>query len=85
MKRGLEFRHCTAYFMLYFCCAGGQDSPLAHFGGGVISSLISSMVSVPIDIIRQRQMVQTSSEGSYKVGSSFSLFGLLENLWMDRG
>jgi hypothetical protein len=53
--------------MLFFCCAGGQDSPFVQFGGGILATSMSSIVSVPVEVIRQRQMVQTASEGSYMV------------------
>ena len=47
--------------------AGGDDNPLVHVGGGVIASLAGSVLGVPIEVIRQRQMVQTAGEGSYTV------------------
>lgn len=47
--------------------AGGRDSPVVQFGGGVMASLVQSTVTVPMEVVRQRQMVQTSGEGSYTV------------------
>jgi hypothetical protein len=47
--------------------AGGRDSPVVQFGGGVLASLVQSTVTVPVEVVRQRQMVQTAGEGSYTV------------------
>lgn len=59
----------VAYFVLFFCCAGGQERPVVQFGGGILASLGASIIDVPVEVIRQRQMVQTASEGSYTVRS----------------
>lgn len=45
---------------------GGDTNPVVHFGGGVVATLVQSSVTVPVEVIRQRQMVQTSGAGSYK-------------------
>ncbi|KAG0558748.1 hypothetical protein KC19_10G051000 [Ceratodon purpureus] len=44
---------------------GGHDSPVVQFAGGILASLVQSTVTVPVEVIRQRQMVQTAGEGSY--------------------
>ncbi|BBN16303.1 hypothetical protein MPTK1_7g05190 [Marchantia polymorpha subsp. ruderalis] len=45
---------------------GGEENPLVHFCGGVIATLVQSSVMVPTEVIRQRQMVQTTGgEGAY--------------------
>lgn len=49
--------------------AGGPDNPLVQFGGGVLATVVQSLVMVPVEVIRQRQMIQTSGEGSYTVCS----------------
>lgn len=45
---------------------GGHDNPVAQFSGGVLAALVQSTVTVPVEVMRQRQMVQTAGEGSYK-------------------
>ncbi|XP_024535125.1 mitochondrial substrate carrier family protein E-like [Selaginella moellendorffii] len=45
---------------------GGQDNPVVQFGGGLAATLVQSLINVPVEIIRQRQMVQRAGEGSYK-------------------
>jgi hypothetical protein len=44
---------------------GGESNPMVHFVGGLLATLVQSTVMVPVEVIRQRQMVQTSGEGSY--------------------
>ena len=48
---------------------GGHDSPVVQFGGGILASLVQSTETVPVEVIRQRQMVQTTGEGTYTVKS----------------
>ncbi|MCO5551132.1 hypothetical protein L7F22_004629 [Adiantum nelumboides] len=45
---------------------GGKENPVVHFCGGVIATLVQSSVTVPVEVIRQRQMVQRSGGDSYK-------------------
>jgi hypothetical protein len=40
---------------------------VTQFGGGVLATLVQSSVMVPVEVIRQRQMIQTGGEGSYTV------------------
>lgn len=70
--------HCSALLVILFRCAGGQDSPVAQFGGGILATSVSSIVSVPVEVIRQRQMVQTACEGSYMVRSQPSILWVIE-------
>ncbi|KAL2613289.1 hypothetical protein R1flu_024981 [Riccia fluitans] len=62
----------TALYMATYQTAkkvlpGGEENPLVHFCGGVLATLVQSSVTVPTEIVRQRQMVQTSGgEGAYK-------------------
>lgn len=44
---------------------GGPDNPLTQFGGGVLATLVQSSLMVPVEVIRQRQMIQTGGEGAY--------------------
>ena len=44
-----------------------QDNPFVQFGGGILDTCMSSIEFVPVEVIRQWQMVQTASEGSYMV------------------
>ncbi|KAJ7564855.1 hypothetical protein O6H91_02G036600 [Diphasiastrum complanatum] len=45
---------------------GGHDNPLVHFTGGLVATLFQSLINVPVEVIRQRQMVQTGGKGAYK-------------------
>ncbi|KAL3679750.1 hypothetical protein R1sor_022706 [Riccia sorocarpa] len=46
---------------------GGEENPAVHFCGGLVATFFQSSVTVPTEIIRQRQMVQTAGEpGAYK-------------------
>eukprot|EP00249_Psilotum_nudum_P029082 c39297_g1_i1 orf=326-1261(+) len=45
---------------------GGENNSLVHFCGGLLATLVQSSVTVPVEVIRQRQMVQTSGTGAYK-------------------
>lgn len=47
--------------------AGGKDNPVTQFAGGVLATLVQSSVMVPTEVVRQRQQIQTTGEGSYTV------------------
>ncbi len=53
---------------------------MVHFVGGLLATLVQSTVMVPVEVIRQRQMVQTGGEGSYTVVLSL-LFPRLQYLF----
>lgn len=55
------------WFFVGNCIAGGPENPLVQFGGGVLATVVQSTVMVPVEVIRQRQMIQTAGEGSYTV------------------
>jgi len=54
-------------FVSFSCYAGGQDNHMVQFGSGIIATFVQAIVAVPVEVIRQRQMVQTACEGSYMV------------------
>jgi hypothetical protein len=54
---------------------------MVHFVGGLLATLVQSTVMVPVEVVRQRQMVQTSGEGSYTVVLSL-LFPRLQYLYL---
>lgn len=56
--------------------AGGPDNPLTQFGGGVLATLVQSSLMVPVEVIRQRQMIQTGGEGAYTVAHTHNLVRL---------
>lgn len=74
---------------------GGENNPIVHFCGGVIATVVQSSVTVPIEVIRQRQMVQRSGANSYKgslhaatkiyqvegVRALYRGFGLAQMVW----
>jgi len=60
---------------------GGESNPMVHFVGGLLATLVQSTVMVPVEVVRQRQMVQTSGEGSYTVVPSL-LFPRLQYLFL---
>ncbi|KAI5063556.1 hypothetical protein GOP47_0022103 [Adiantum capillus-veneris] len=74
---------------------GGKENPVVHFCGGVIATLVQSSVTVPVEVIRQRQMVQRSGGDSYKgslhaatriykvegVRALYRGFGLAQMVW----
>ncbi|KAH6558844.1 hypothetical protein KP509_1Z042400 [Ceratopteris richardii] len=74
---------------------GGENNPVVHFCGGVIATFVQSSVTVPVEVIRQRQMVQRSGGDSYKgslhaasriykmegIGALYRGFGLAQMVW----
>lgn len=65
----LQWLFLMFFFGFFSCCAGGEDSHVVQFLSGIIATFAQSIVAVPVEVIRQRQMVQTTCEGSYMVGS----------------
>ena len=62
--------------------AGGTDNPVTQFAGGVLATLVQSTVMVPVEVIRQRQMIQTGGDGAYTViTQSYMNHNVLTVLW----
>lgn len=57
--------YMTTYQTIKRLLPGGQDNHVVQFGSGIIATFAQSIVAVPVEVIRQRQMVQTACAGSY--------------------
>ncbi|KAG0622558.1 hypothetical protein M758_3G106800 [Ceratodon purpureus] len=57
--------YMTTYQTIKRHLPGGEDSPVVQFGGGMFATSVSSIVAVPVEVIRQRQMVQSACAGAY--------------------
>lgn len=62
------------WFVVANCIAGGPENPLVQFGGGVLATIVQSTVMVPVEVVRQRQMIQSAGEGSYTVSILIHLY-----------
>lgn len=45
---------------------GDEDSAKVQFFGGIVATLGQSLLMVPLEVVRQRQQVQTGTEGAYQ-------------------
>eukprot|EP00898_Chlorokybus_atmophyticus_P007165 jgi/Chlat1/744/Chrsp104S00023 len=48
---------------------GGHESAMAQFCGGVVATVAQSLLMVPLEVVRQRQMVQTRAQAGAYHGS----------------
>ncbi|XP_024543461.1 mitochondrial substrate carrier family protein E-like [Selaginella moellendorffii] len=58
--------YMSTYQTIKAIVPGGQENPVVHFCGGLFATLVQSLVSVPLEVVRQRQMVHTAGQPAYK-------------------
>ena len=52
---------------------GDPDSPAVQFAGGIVATLTQSIAMVPLEVVRQRQQVQTAADAASGAGYRGSL------------
>jgi hypothetical protein len=51
---------------------------MTQFAGGVVATVAQSLAMVPLEVVRQRQQVQTNTSGAYQVSPRFPSFPYLK-------
>lgn len=58
--------------------AGSEESPVTQFAGGVVATVAQSLAMVPLEVVRQRQQVQTNTSGAYQVSAALPFIHSLD-------